>query len=153
MSDDLIKKQHKSRRKLAKYQQKISYYTQLSDSEISLKKRAAKLCKYRLKMIKRQLKLKRIEAKINQLSIYTKLTPANDGLSVGVNALNAASTGHTNSNINYNISNHISNIYTVKHTAEINLYQPFKTKPCQSCPALRGKACLCALKSQQRKQA
>ena len=150
MSDDLIKKQHKSRRKLAKYQQKISYYTQLGDSEISLKKRAAKLCKYRLKMIKRQLKLKRIEAKINQLSIYSKLTPANDGLSVGLNAFNAASTGHTNSNISYNISN---NIYTVKHTAQINLYQPFKTKPCQSCPALRGKACLCALKSQQRKQA
>ncbi|MCL1139193.1 hypothetical protein [Shewanella pneumatophori] len=142
MSDDLIKKQHKSSRKLAKYQHKINYYTQLTDSDISLKKRAAKLCKYRLKMIKRQLKLMRIEAKISQLSIYTKLIPANDGLRINVSQANSRHPSHAN-----------NSIYTVKHSAQINLYQPYKTKPCQSCPALRGKACLCAMKVQQRKQA
>ena len=145
MSDELVKKQQKSRRKLAKYQQKINYYTELSNSDISLKKRAAKLCKYRLKIIKRQLKLKRIEAKINQFSAYTKLIPANDGFSAGVsmtNMSNTTSASHAN-----------SSIYTVKHSAQINLYQPYKTKACQSCPALRGKACLCAMKVQQRKQA
>ncbi|GIU51901.1 hypothetical protein TUM4438_43090 [Shewanella sairae] len=145
MSDELVKKQQKSRRKLAKYQQKINYYAELSNSDISLKKRAAKLCKYRLKIIKRQLKLKRIEAKINQFSAYTKLIPANDGFSAGVNLTNMSNTAGTS---------HANNsIYTVKHSAQINLYLPYKAKPCQSCPALRGKACLCAMKVQQRKQA
>ena len=148
MSDELVKKQQKSRRKLAKYQQKISYYAELSNSDISLKKRAAKLCKYRLKIIKRQLKLKRIEAKINQFSAYTKLIPANDGVSAGVNLTNLTNMPNTTGTSHAN-----SSIYTVKHSAQINLYQPYKTKPCQSCPALRGKACLCAMKVQQRKQA
>ena len=137
MSDDLVKKQQKSRRKLAKYQQKISYYAQLSESDISLKKRAAKLCKYRLKVIKRQLKLKRIEAKINQFSAYTKLTPANDA---------AANTSifTQRSAIQHNVSRSV--------LAQANLYRPHKSTPCKSCPALRGKACLCAMKVQQRKQ-
>lgn len=133
MSDDLIYKQQKCRRKLAKYQQKISYYIQLSDSEISLKKRAAKLYKYRLKVIKRQLKLKRIDAKITLSSAYTKLTPANDAV---VNM-----PIFTQRNIN------------LTSPAQTDLYRPHKAKPCKSCPALRGKACLCAMKNEQRQQA
>ncbi|MCK8044081.1 hypothetical protein MSG37_04225 [Shewanella sp. 1CM18E] len=133
MSDDLVKKQQKSRRKLAKYQQKINYYTQLCDKDITLKKRAAKLCKYRLKVIKRQLKLKRIDAQITPSSAYTKLTPANDAV-VNMPIL----TQHS---------------VNLPFLAQASIYQPYKRKPCKSCPALRGKACLCAIKSEQRKQA
>ncbi|ABZ77251.1 conserved hypothetical protein [Shewanella halifaxensis HAW-EB4] len=133
MNDDLIKKQQKCRRKLAKYQQKISHYSQLKDSEISLKKRAAKLCKYRLKIIKRQLKLKRIDAQIIQFAAYTNLTPANDAAA--------------NASIFTPLRTHQQTI------AQAHLYRPHKRQPCKSCPALRGKACLCAMKSEQRKQA
>ncbi|GIU24090.1 hypothetical protein L2719_06260 [Shewanella schlegeliana] len=133
MSDDLINKQQKCRRKLTKYQQKISYYIQLSDSEISLKKRAAKLAKYRLKVIKRQLKLKRLDAQITLSSAYTKLTPANDAI-VSMPIFTQRSVNPSS-------------------LAQVNLYRPHKSKPCKSCPALRGKACLCAMKSEQRKQA
>lgn len=132
MSEELTNKQQKCRRKLAKYQQKLSHYSQLKDSEITLKKRAAKLCKYRLKIIKRQLKLKRIDAQIVQFAAYTKLIPANDS------ATNASIL--TQHSVNYS-------------PAQADLYRPHKAKPCKSCPALRGKACLCAMKNEQRKQA
>ncbi|GIU08327.1 MULTISPECIES: hypothetical protein [unclassified Shewanella] len=133
MSEELTKKQQKCRRKLAKYQQKLNHYTQLKECEISLKKRAAKLCKYRLKIIKRQLKLKQIEAKINQFSAYTQLTPANDAVA--------------------NAPIFVSRSGKARSPIPANLYRPHKSKPCKSCPALRGKACLCAMKVQQRKQA
>ncbi|MGS0691767.1 hypothetical protein [Shewanella sp. 30m-9] len=133
MSDNLINKQQKCRRKLAKYQLKLSHYSKLKDSEISLKKRAAKLCKARLKIIKYQLKLKRIETSISKFAVYTKLTPANDELLIAsmLPKLNTHQQAVT----------------------QAHLYRPHKSKPCKSCPALRGKACLCAIKVQQRKQA
>ncbi|WP_299806509.1 hypothetical protein [uncultured Shewanella sp.] len=130
MSEELTKKQQKCRRKLAKYQQKLNHYTQLEECEISLKKRAAKLYKYRLKIIKRQLKLKRIKAQITLFGAYTKLIPANDAVA------NAS----------------IFTQHSVTPLAQANLYRPHKSKPCRSCPALRGKACLCAMKNEQRKQ-
>ncbi|MGS0682280.1 hypothetical protein ACVBIL_14070 [Shewanella sp. 125m-7] len=142
MSDDLIKKQQKYRRKLAKYQQTLSDYSSLKDNDISLKKRAAKLCKARLKIIKYQLKLKRVETNITQFAVYTKLTSANDE-----QVYAPILTHHAITQAHHAITQAHHAI------AQAYLYRPHKSKPCKSCPALRGKACLCAIKQEQRRQA
>ncbi|MCL1059339.1 hypothetical protein L2729_15305 [Shewanella gelidimarina] len=128
--------QQKYQHKLAKSQHKLNFYLSLTEidcikHEISVNKRSAKINKYQLKTLKYQAKLTNISAVPQTAIAYTKLHSAND---------NGA---FTSLRLIDKLSLNSANVF----------YHPYKANPCKSCPALRGKDCLCAIKQQQRQQA
>ena len=127
--------QQKYQNKLAKSQRKLGFYLSLTatsciERAISLNKRQCKIEKYQLKILKYQAKLASINNIIPHPIAYKKLHSAND---------NGAFT-----------SLKLINKFSLNSTST---HRPYKSTPCKSCPALRGKACLCAMKQQQRLQA
>ncbi|MEZ9819036.1 hypothetical protein AB4238_00175 [Shewanella sp. 10N.286.45.A1] len=127
--------QQKYQSKLAKSQHKLRFYSSLTaanciERSISVNKRQRKIEKYQLKILKYQAKLASINNIPQHPIAYKKLHSAND---------NGAFT-----------SLKLINKFSLKNAS---IHRPYKATPCKSCPALRGKACLCAMKQQQRQQA
>ncbi|MFT5788366.1 MAG: hypothetical protein ACI8SJ_000469 [Shewanella sp.] len=136
MGDKQCNPRQKYLHKLAKSQRKLGGYLSLTEMDcierkITLNKRLAKIEKYQLKILKYQAKLVTIHT-VKQPSIaYTKLHSANDnGAFTSLRLINKLSLNNSNT-----------------------LHRPYKANPCKSCPALRGKACLCAMKQQLRPRA
>ncbi|QQX78799.1 hypothetical protein JK628_14630 [Shewanella sp. KX20019] len=137
MSEKQCSQQQKYQHKLAKSQRKLGFYLSLTTMDsikhkVSIRKRLAKIEKYQLKILKYQAKLASNINTVKQPTIaYTKLHSANDnGAFTSLRLIDKLSLNRTQI-----------------------LHRPFKASPCKSCPALRGKTCLCALKQQQRLQA
>lgn len=127
--------QQKYQSKLAKSQRKLNFYSSLTaanciERALSQKKRQRKIEKYQLKTLKYQAKLASLNNVISHTIAYKRLHSAND---------NGAFTS-------LKLINKLDLSSTMAH-------RPYKANPCKSCPALRGKACLCAMKQQQRLQA
>ena len=127
--------EQKYQHKLAKSQRKLSFYRSLTattcmERGLSRKKRQRKIEKYQLKILKYQAKLAN-HANLSLAAVaYKRLHSANDnGAFASLKLINKLSLN------------------------KANPHRPYKSTPCKSCPALRGKACLCAMKQQQRLQA
>ncbi|ACJ29883.1 hypothetical protein swp_3175 [Shewanella piezotolerans WP3] len=127
--------QQKYQSKLAKSQRKLRFYSSLTatnciERAFSLNKRQQKIEKYQLKILKYQAKLASHNNVTSHPIAYKRLHSANDnGAFTSLRLINKLSLNSA------------------------SIHRPYKATPCKSCPALRGKACLCALKQQQRLQA
>ncbi len=127
--------QQKYQKKLAKSQRKLSFYISLTaanciERSISVIKRQRKIEKYQLKILKYQAKLVSNNNTPTHPIAYKKLHSANDnGVYSSLKLINKFGLNSA------------------------SIHRPYKANPCKSCPALRGKACLCAMKQQQRLQA
>ena len=135
MKPKLQSHQHKYQNKLAKSQRKLGLYLSLTatnciERAISQNKRQRKIEKYQLKILKYRAKLASINSITPHPIAYKRLHSANDnGAFSSLKLINKLSLNSTSP------------------------HRPYKPTPCKSCPALRGKACLCAMKQQQRLQA
>jgi len=144
-------KQQKYTHKLAKSQRKLAGYLSLTARDSSGKKyitatkKQKKIEKYRLKIVKYQTKLASISGIESSLDFYNRQLRSTDRASNKrygnleiVNNLAAAEL------ISEPTPSESALIATTEH-------RPFKSNPCKACPALSGKACLCAIKHQRRR--
>ncbi len=145
-------KQQKYTHKLAKSQRKLALYLSLtardssSKKSITATKKQKKIHKYRLKIVKYQTKLANIGNIEPSLGFYNRWPRGTDSANnKRYSDLEIVKTLATSDLISEpTASSGEALIATTEH-------RPFKSNPCKACPALSGKACLCAIKHQRRR--